>query len=406
MKLGGQINSAAHTGRFAGVHARRRGIEVIVESGLIHELGIALEVRRKHGIRLVGQRAWTNENVVPDNRWLGHACCDVEKCSAVGSFIDERVVYDKQFVTGVCRIGTFEAVGDDRTVVGIRSLLDQVADDERASAIGQVDLVAARAVFLREAVVENPRLGRARLEQVSNFAAVRVVVLEDEFGDVVDVEVVALPVAETVVRKLGALDRDGAVRIVAGENPVLVVVEVATANRQIGAFLPNACAVLIGHRCPDELDVLDDRVVASDDPSRLAARVFPGRIDLRQTPNATKSQAVFAPTTNIPRITPRIDLDQVSVTRRRDGRARSSVGFSRTNLQRRCRSKRSRRHASENQESSRTLHRRPHSLSVRTSNTSRAARRASATNLCIKPSSLMPGSVSTPLATSTPYGRT
>ncbi len=156
MILGGQIISRAHSRSFAFVDAGRTRLKVVVEAGLIHEQRIALEIRAEHGIGLVGQRAWPDDDVVPDNHWCRDARADVDERSAVGTFVHDRIVDDEQFGAGVCRIGTFFLVRDDRRVVGVRSLLDQVADDVGQTSVWKVDFVAIGAVFARDAVVENP----------------------------------------------------------------------------------------------------------------------------------------------------------------------------------------------------------------------------------------------------------
>ncbi len=186
---------------------------------------------------------------------------------------------------------------------------------------------------------------------MTDLGVVRVVVLEDEFADVVDVEVVRLAVAEAVVRELRVLDRDRAVRAVAGEDAVFVVVEVAVTNGEVRAFLANAGAVLIDHFGAEKFDVLDRRVVARNDPNRFAAVVFPGRIELGETSHASQSQAVLVHGANIARVRARIDFDDVSVTGRRDGRTRRRVCFSGTNLKRRGRYRGSSTQTGDNQES-------------------------------------------------------
>ena len=116
---------------------------------------------------------------------------------------------------------------------------------EREPSVGQVDFVTIRARLAREPIVQDVVLRRARLQQVPDLGVVRVVVLEDELSNVVDVEVMGESVTETIVRELGALDEDGAVRRISGQDPILIVVEEAIADRQVRPLLTNPSAVLI-----------------------------------------------------------------------------------------------------------------------------------------------------------------
>src|SRR5207302_7378411 len=139
-------------------------------------------------------------------------------------------------------------VSDDDPVLVGAPLLNDIADDERQAAVGQVDGVARSPVaFIHDAVVRDVAFQRPALDVMADDGVVRIAIPQREAADRTDVKVVALSVAEAVVGKLRMLDDDLALRIGACKDAVLVMVEVAAAHEQSGSFLTDSGAVAIRH---------------------------------------------------------------------------------------------------------------------------------------------------------------
>src|SRR5579872_4149048 len=95
-----------------------------------------------------------------------------------------------------------------------------------------------------------------------------------ELCNMPDVDIVRLSVRVAVLGKFSILDHNRAGWVGSGEDAFFVVVKVATAYHQICALMPNARAVVIGHRCASKLEVVDCCVAAQDYPDRLALRIL------------------------------------------------------------------------------------------------------------------------------------
>ena len=85
--------------------------------------------------------------------------------------------------------------------------------------------------------------------------------------------------ASTVVIELAVADDDRALRIIAGQNPFLIVEEFGILDGEIDAFSANAGAVRIGNAGALERDVIHRYVIGVDDEDRLALAGLVGQYD-------------------------------------------------------------------------------------------------------------------------------
>ena len=137
-------------------------------------------------------------------------------------------------------------------------MFDQIANDQAQSAIGQVDLIAFRAAgFTREPIEQDEVFDRARLKQMSHACAVRPIVAKVEPVDDIDVKIVRLTIARTIVGEFTLLNGDGAAGHRVGQDAVLIVTKQGITHREIAALLSNPGAIGIDGARAAELDVLD-----------------------------------------------------------------------------------------------------------------------------------------------------
>src|SRR5882672_3571909 len=118
---------------------------------------------------------------------------------------------------------------DDAGVIRIRPLLDYVVTDDADAAVGQIDAVAARAAAVIDARIGDGGGLRAALDLVAVVGVMEVTVVDDQRGDVADVEVVPEAIAGTTktVGEFRTDDADRAVGIAIRQEAHLVVVEIA-----------------------------------------------------------------------------------------------------------------------------------------------------------------------------------
>src|SRR5262249_5578512 len=100
---------------------------------------------------------------------------------------------------------------------------------------------------------------------VSDDRMMRIAILQCELVDRANVHIVRLAVAGAVVGELAVLDQDLASPPI-GENAILIVVEVAVAQREVVPLLTDPGAIRVRHGAPGELDVLNRRIVTLNDP--------------------------------------------------------------------------------------------------------------------------------------------
>ena len=209
----------------------------------------------------------------------------------------------------------FGAIGDHHGVLRSGALADDVADDERASAIGQVDLV--RGLALRsvvEQVVADVVVARARLEQVAAVALVEAAAVDLEARDAADVEEVgqisALP------RRLceqAVADHELGVVEVGGKDAILVVDEDAVEDFQPATLEADAGTVVVGGPCAAELDVVDEEVAVADHPDRLALGDLAIGDQHRAFADAADEQLLLAPGGDVTAVFAGEDLDDVAI---------------------------------------------------------------------------------------------
>ncbi|MBK8555961.1 MAG: hypothetical protein IPL65_09425 [Lewinellaceae bacterium] len=142
----------------------------------------------------------------------------------------------------------------------------------------------------------------------------------------VDVEVVRKPVARAVVAELRVLDQDIRIEVVACQNAVLVVVKKAVPHREPRAFLPDARAVVVGHRAATELDVFHRGIVPLDYPDGLPLRAGAGGLQVRVAAQAPEQQVVLFPHRHIGRVQSGRDVHGIAILHQVDHLAGFGVG--------------------------------------------------------------------------------
>lgn len=153
---------------------------------------------------------------------------------------------------------------------GAGAVLDDIADDVCPATIADVQFVAACALFGYQQVVPDIAGQGAGYDQVSTDAVMGVAVLHDEWLGVIDEYIVAGKrrdrVLVAVLAELAVLDKDGAGRNAIDMNTALVVMNIAVADREIGARKADARGIGPGSKAADGVDklqVLNGEVVAS-----------------------------------------------------------------------------------------------------------------------------------------------
>ena len=101
--------------------------------------------------------------------------------------------------------GSLGTEGNDRPVLGLRSLFDRVANDIGQAAAWKFQLVARAPLgFVRQAVVKDKITLRPALEQMADVGVMEIAAGDRQLADRAHVEVVALTIARPVVPELAA----------------------------------------------------------------------------------------------------------------------------------------------------------------------------------------------------------
>jgi hypothetical protein len=153
------------------------------------------------------------------------------------------------------------AVRNRRRVLGVGALLEEVATQSDLAAVGKVREVAGGACRpVHEVAVLDHRFLSPALEIVANLGFAEVATKHGQFGDLTDVDVVALSIAVAIACELRAFDREGGVARIA-QDTVFVVVEPAVDHAQVAAVLgTDAGAIAVGYLRVVEFDVVDGDV--------------------------------------------------------------------------------------------------------------------------------------------------
>ena len=282
---------------------------------------------------LVGDRAGADEHIVLHQHRGADGVADKDEGAARAVVIDEGIVDDVQVAAGIGR--AFFAIGQHGRIIVAGRLLDHVADHVGGASVGQVDLVAGLVYRTGKPAVDDGVDIGARLQVVADLGVMRVAVAEDQAVDVADVQVVGITVAIAVVGEFGVFDNDVGDAVVIGQDAVLIVMQVAAAQRQVAPVKPDGRAVLVGYLGAVHFDIFDHGAGADHDPGALAHRVGAVRIDLRTAVDAADGQVVRIDAADVAVIAAAcIDFNQVAVGGRGKGAARCGVSLARTDGER------------------------------------------------------------------------
>src|SRR5258707_4982751 len=100
-------------------------------------------------------------------------------------------------------------IGDDRGVLRIRPLLDEIVLDRGVAAVRQIDAVAGGAVRIDEAVVRQDVGGGAAFQLMTDTRVVKIAVGRSQAGNLTYIDIVAAAVARAVESELAVIDADG-----------------------------------------------------------------------------------------------------------------------------------------------------------------------------------------------------
>ena len=120
-------------------------------------------------------------------------------------------------------------------------------------------------------------------------------------------------------RELAVLDRQLGVADIAGQQPVLVVVEAAAPDGQLAFLEADAGAVAVGHAAAAELDVVDLDVTVLHDPGRLALGVLAVGVEQRARVLAADREPALRDDADLALVGAGHDLDRVAVLRTAQG---------------------------------------------------------------------------------------
>src|SRR5579859_2523465 len=157
----------------------------------------------------------------------------MNESSAFGTVVHETVVDDVQVLAGGQAAYAFLEIRQDGAIGRVLALLDQIADDVGTAAVWQIDFVAGGSGLVAEPVEADVILRGPGLQQMTRFGPMRPVEAEDQRARVSDVQIMRLPVAESVMVELADLDENRAPRDIALQDSVLVIVEVAVTHGQV-----------------------------------------------------------------------------------------------------------------------------------------------------------------------------
>ena len=245
------------------------------------------------------------------------------RARASGHVVDDDIALDEQARAGIGR--ALAAVVDDGGIVGILPLLDDVVADDADAAIGQIDAVAGRAAPVVDARIGDGGGQRTALDLVTDIGVVEVAVVDDQRGDLVDIEVVRIAIAGAVVGEFRPDDADRAGGRTVRQEAVLVVEEVAVDDDQVAAFVADARAVPVGYGCTGETQVLD-RDVALGDEDALAVGWRNGGDEVRHAAD-TDDRDVLRDRREVVHIGAGLHGDDIAVVRGGDRSGKRCVGL-------------------------------------------------------------------------------
>ena len=201
------------------------------------------------------------------------------------------------------------------------ALPDDVADDDRDAAVGELELVGGAALRpVVEQVVADVACARAGFHEVPLVALVEAASRQLETRDASDVQQVLerAPIARCTA-ELAVLDLELRGGVAAGQDPILVVREPAPAHREPPLLEADPRTVQVGSACAAELDPFDDVVAVTKHPDRLAFRDGPLRIEHRRSADAADDEPLLRPHGDVAAIGAGGDLDRVAVAGRLRG---------------------------------------------------------------------------------------
>ncbi len=214
---------------------------------------------------------------------------------------------------------------NDGGVVRILPLLDHVVANDGHAAIGNVDAVATRAGAIIDAGIGDGGGLGAALDLVADIGVVEVAVVDDQRGEVIDIEVVRKAIAGAVVGELRTGDADRAGGAGVPQDAVLIVVEIAVDDDQVAALVADARAVHVGHGRAGEAQILD-RHVGLRDEDALAVGWRHGGDEVRHATD-TDDGDLLGDRREVVHIGAGLHGDGVAVTRGGDGRGQRRIGL-------------------------------------------------------------------------------
>src|SRR5689334_3727803 len=108
----------------------------------------------------------------------------------------------------------------------------------------------------------------------------RIAVLQCEFIDSPDINIVRLAVVCAIVRKFGVFDQDLTPPNAVRQNSILVMVEVDLAQSDSRALQPYSSTIHVRGDRTGKLYILDDRVIPFEHPDALVLRGSSRRINV------------------------------------------------------------------------------------------------------------------------------
>ena len=168
-------------------------------------------------------------------------------------------------------------------------------------------------MLVHDAVIENPVLERAALDVMPDNGMVNMAVSQGETSFPADIDVVAVTVAESVVRECPARLESFLLFTAPRQLGVLVVMKMAAAQGKSRSFVPDSRAIAIGDRRSRKLDTFDRRVVPFKHPDRLALGAGAVGTQVRATADGTDREAALIPYCNVGWVDRRVDLHDIAV---------------------------------------------------------------------------------------------
>ena len=150
--------------------------------------------------------------------------------------VDDRVVADRQAGAGIQRAGRSEC--NNRRVLALRPLLDDIAGDRVHTAVRQVDRIRCRGRrAIHDTVVGDVVDQGTALNLVPGVRGGNVGSADTEFADRANIDIVVQPAGGAVIGEFRIGDGDRTAGIAICQQPVLIVVEVAVVDRQVAGLV-------------------------------------------------------------------------------------------------------------------------------------------------------------------------